>query len=46
MTKGLMNFDVGEQIELYLLIKNSTKGIASNGKPFLSLNLQDQNRGY
>ncbi len=42
MTKGLMNFDVGEQIELYLLIKNSTKGIASNGKPFLSLNLQDQ----
>ncbi|KYC97155.1 3'-5' exoribonuclease YhaM [Heyndrickxia sporothermodurans] len=42
MTKGLLQFDVGEQIELFLLIKNSTKGIASNGKPFLSLNLQDK----
>ncbi|MEH7110325.1 3'-5' exoribonuclease YhaM [Bacillus sp. JJ1764] len=42
MVKGIGHFDVGEQIELYLLIKSSTKGIASNGKPFLTLILQDQ----
>ncbi|EIJ82419.1 3'-5' exoribonuclease YhaM [Bacillus methanolicus] len=42
MTKGIQYYDVGEQIELFLLIKNATKGIASNGKPFLTLILQDQ----
>ncbi|MCH6265277.1 MULTISPECIES: 3'-5' exoribonuclease YhaM [Neobacillus] len=42
MAKGILHYDVGEQIELYLLIKTSTKGIASNGKPFLTLILQDQ----
>ncbi|MTH53380.1 3'-5' exoribonuclease YhaM [Bacillus mangrovi] len=42
MSKGVMHFDVGEQVELYLLIKSSTKGVASNGKPFLTLILQDQ----
>ncbi|WML43288.1 3'-5' exoribonuclease YhaM [Neobacillus sp. PS3-40] len=42
MNKGILHFDVGEQFELFLLIKNSTKGIASNGKPFLTLILQDQ----
>lgn len=40
--KGILNYDVGEQVELFLLIKSSTKGIASNGKPFLTLILQDQ----
>jgi 3'-5' exoribonuclease len=40
--KGIQQYDVGEQVELFLLIKNSTKGIASNGKPFLTLILQDQ----
>lgn len=42
MKKGILHFDVGEQVELFLLIKSSTKGIASNGKPFLTLILQDQ----
>jgi 3'-5' exoribonuclease len=42
LAKGILNHEVGEQVELYLLIKNSTKGIASNGKPFLTLILQDQ----
>jgi 3'-5' exoribonuclease len=42
MSKGILQYDVGEQVELFLLIKNATKGIASNGKPFLSLILQDQ----
>ena len=42
MLKGILNYDVGEQVELFLLIKNSTKGTASNGKPFLTLILQDQ----
>jgi 3'-5' exoribonuclease len=42
MKKGILTFDVGEQVELFLLIKSSIKGIASNGKPFLTLILQDQ----
>lgn len=42
MTKGLMEFEVGEQIEMFLLVKTCTKGIASNGKPFLSVVLQDR----
>jgi 3'-5' exoribonuclease len=42
MSKGIVHYDVGEQIDIYLLVKASTKGIASNGKPFLTLILQDQ----
>lgn len=42
MAKGIMLHEVGEQVDQYLLIKSSTKGIASNGKPFLTLMLQDQ----
>src|SRR5690606_24711848 len=34
--------DVGEQVDLFLLIKSATKGIASNGKPFLTVILQDR----
>ncbi|WP_071459069.1 3'-5' exoribonuclease YhaM [Bacillus massilinigeriensis] len=41
MEKGVLDYEIGEQVELFLLIKSSTKGIASNGKPFLSLTLQD-----
>jgi len=40
--KGIVYYDVGEQVEKFLLIKSSTKGIASNGKPFLTLVLQDK----
>ncbi|NWQ41172.1 3'-5' exoribonuclease YhaM [Bacillus sp. EB106-08-02-XG196] len=42
MNKGILNYDFGVQVDLYLLIKSATKGIASNGKPFLTLILQDQ----
>ncbi|MGG5253348.1 3'-5' exoribonuclease YhaM [Neobacillus sp. SM06] len=42
MNRGVLQHDVGEQVELFLLIKTATKGIASNGKPFLTLILQDQ----
>lgn len=42
MTKGILHYEVGVQVDLYLLIKNATKGLASNGKPFLTLILQDQ----
>lgn len=42
MSKELLEYEVGEQINLFLLIKSATKGIASNGKPFLTLILQDQ----
>ncbi|WP_442599070.1 3'-5' exoribonuclease YhaM [Neobacillus sp. D3-1R] len=42
MEKGILHFEVGEQMDLFLLVKSSVKGIASNGKPFLTLILQDQ----
>ncbi|MBB5325359.1 3'-5' exoribonuclease [Anoxybacillus tepidamans] len=42
MTKGIIHYGVGEQVDVYLLIKSVTKGIASNGKPFLTLILQDK----
>ncbi len=42
MKKGICFYDAGEQVEQYLLIKSSTRGIASNGKPFLTLILQDK----
>jgi 3'-5' exoribonuclease len=42
MNKGVLNYDFGVQVDLYLLIKSATKGIASNGKPFLTLILQDK----
>ncbi|WP_042356549.1 3'-5' exoribonuclease YhaM [Bacillus rubiinfantis] len=42
MAKGIAYHDVGEQIELFFFIKSANKGIASNGKPFLTLILQDK----
>ncbi|ANB59486.1 3'-5' exoribonuclease YhaM [Anoxybacteroides amylolyticum] len=42
MTKGIIHYEVGEQIDVYLLVKAVTKGVASNGKPFLTLILQDK----
>ena len=40
--KGILEHEVGEQVDLFLLIKSATKGMASNGKPFLTLILQDK----
>jgi 3'-5' exoribonuclease len=42
MAKGILHYEVGEQVDIHLLVKSSTKGIASNGKAFLTLFLQDQ----
>ncbi|MFS0613646.1 3'-5' exoribonuclease YhaM [Lederbergia ruris] len=42
MMKGILEHEVGEQVDLFLLIKSATKGMASNGKPFLTLILQDK----
>ncbi len=41
MNKGITQYEVGEQVDLYLLVKSITKGTASNGKAFLTLILQD-----
>ncbi|OIJ21373.1 3'-5' exoribonuclease YhaM [Anaerobacillus alkalidiazotrophicus] len=41
MHKGIAHFQVGEKIDGYLLIKSVAKGVASNGKPFLTLQLGD-----
>lgn len=42
MSKLLLEHEVGEQVNLFLLIKSAVKGIASNGKPFLTVMLQDR----
>ncbi|MFA9557223.1 3'-5' exoribonuclease YhaM [Evansella sp. AB-rgal1] len=42
MKKGINQYQIGDNIELYLLIKNAKKGTASNGKPFLTLHMSDQ----
>ncbi len=42
MLKELMEHEVGEQVDLFLLVKSAFRGVASNGKPFLTLILQDR----
>ena len=39
---GILQYEVGEQFESYLLIKSATKAVASNGKPFMTLIFQDK----
>lgn len=41
MGKGIRFQQVGDRVETYYLIKTATKGVASNGKPFLTLILCD-----
>ncbi|MCP3026760.1 3'-5' exoribonuclease YhaM [Halobacillus sp. A5] len=41
MKKGISNYQIGETFDHFLLIKTASKGVASNGKPFLSLMLKD-----
>ncbi|SDI84390.1 3'-5' exoribonuclease YhaM [Natribacillus halophilus] len=41
MQKGIHYVKVGDKIERHLLIRQATRGIASNGKPFLTLRLSD-----
>ncbi|TCP29283.1 3'-5' exoribonuclease [Scopulibacillus darangshiensis] len=40
--KGIAHYNEGEQVNHYLLVKSSSKGLTSGGKPFLTLILQDQ----
>ncbi|HSI67587.1 MAG TPA: 3'-5' exoribonuclease YhaM [Planococcus sp. (in: firmicutes)] len=42
MTKGITQREVGETVDLFLLIKQSTKGVTTTGNPFMSLVLQDK----
>ncbi|WP_096440293.1 3'-5' exoribonuclease YhaM [Alteribacter populi] len=42
MKRGIKHHQIGDAVESYLLIKASKKGLASNGKPFLTLMLTDQ----
>lgn len=42
MNKSIHHYKVGELIETFLLIRSAKKSVASNGKPFLTLMLQDE----
>lgn len=42
MQKGINHYGIGEKVETYLYIKSSTKAVATNGKPFLTLMLSDK----
>lgn len=41
MEKGIGNYQVGDVFDGFMLIKEAIKGVASNGKPFLTLILCD-----
>src|SRR4051812_11406354 len=41
MKMGIGNHQIGDPFEGFVLIKESTKGTTSNGKPFLTLILRD-----
>ncbi len=40
--KKLMHFAVSEAVDIFVLIKRSTRAMATSGKPYLTLVLQDQ----
>ncbi|MDV6378392.1 3'-5' exoribonuclease YhaM [Sporosarcina sp. GW1-11] len=40
--KKLMEYQVGESVDMYLLIKQATKGVTQQGSPFMTLILQDK----
>jgi 3'-5' exoribonuclease len=42
MHKGIHHHRVGDTVDIYMYIKGSTKALASNGKPFLTLILSDK----
>lgn len=41
MKKGISHYNIGDAFDNFILIKEATKGVASNGKPFLTLILCD-----
>lgn len=42
MKNGIVHYGFGEIVDTYMYIKTSTKAVASNGKPFLTLILADK----
>ncbi|MFE4898713.1 3'-5' exoribonuclease YhaM [Peribacillus butanolivorans] len=42
MGNGIIHYGIGEVVDIYMYIKTSTKAVASNGKPFLTLILSDK----
>lgn len=42
METGINHYGIGDSIDTYMYIKSSTKALASNGKPFLTLILSDK----
>ena len=38
----IAEYNAGEPLDLFLLIKQSTKGVTTQGKPFMTLILQDK----
>lgn len=42
MKNGIIHYGIGEVVDIYMYIKTSTKAVASNGKPFLTLILSDK----
>ncbi|WP_409304546.1 3'-5' exoribonuclease YhaM [Peribacillus sp. SCS-155] len=42
MQTGIIHYGIGDSIDTYMYIKSSTKAVASNGKPFLTLILSDK----
>ncbi|WP_028781953.1 3'-5' exoribonuclease YhaM [Thalassobacillus devorans] len=41
MKKGIAYYSVGDGFDSFMMIKSASKGVASNGKPFLTLMLKD-----
>ncbi|WP_077324976.1 3'-5' exoribonuclease YhaM [Virgibacillus siamensis] len=41
MKKGIGHHNIGDAFDNFILIKEATRGVASNGKPFLTLILRD-----
>ncbi|MFG6121238.1 MULTISPECIES: 3'-5' exoribonuclease YhaM [Thalassobacillus] len=41
MKKGIANYNIGDGFDGFMMIKSASKGVASNGKPFLTLILKD-----
>lgn len=42
MKSGIGNHKTGDHFDGFMLIKDAIRGVASNGKPFLTLIFRDQ----
>jgi len=41
LKKGIAEHNIGDKFDNFMLIKEANRGVASNGKPFLTLILRD-----